>query len=85
MHLEYMLYILLITTSTIMLHFIKKAYLHKKTIASLEKKLTGNLTDFEKLEFAVKLIDQVKINKLRPDQFELWINYLEQKLLNLKK
>lgn len=85
----YLLYFLLIIFGYFMCLFAAKMVRLSNKNAKLEKQLTGDLTDFEKLELIVKLHSQVDFDKLRPDQIDLyrkkfvysnnWFTFVEKK------
>lgn len=51
-----------------------------EVIKKLEKKLYNDLSDFEKLAFIIDLFYRVDFSKLRPDQKELWCNWVQKNL-----
>lgn len=70
--------ILLSIASFLMVYFFLKYELSKEKIKTLEKKLYGNMTDFEMLSEAIKLKNKVDFDKLRPDEIENWTKIVQK-------
>jgi len=60
------------------LYFGMKYLFQKSRAEELEKRLKGNLTDFEKMQFIAELYREIDFDKLRPDQIEVFTNFIEK-------
>jgi hypothetical protein len=80
---EYFLYFLLTISGIVIIHLIDKARTLKARVSKLEKRIYKNMTDFEKLEFAAELINDVDISKLRSDQKDLWNGFIEGNIITV--
>ena len=76
MHIEYFLYFLLVIFGIVIICYGDKYISQKTRIKILEKRLSNNMTDFEKLSHVVEVIKNVDENKLNEDELKMWIDFL---------
>jgi len=77
MTLEIILYISLIVVFCLALHWLILSVRLQAKNEMLEKQLTGNLTDFEKLEMITKVYRKVDLNKINISFLKDWDNIVQ--------
>jgi cell division protein FtsL len=82
---ENLLFVFVILFGILLINLSNKSYLLKKEIKQLNKQLSEDLTDYEKLVLAIKLMSEVNRNKLNVDKLDMWIEWMEMKIKTLKE